>query len=52
VLAKSTEPSAARQIPKQLQNLCVLIGFCGFFPPVHLPSLYSKTHERQHETEH
>lgn len=34
MLAKSTEPSAARQIPKQLQNPCVFIVFGGFFPPI------------------
>lgn len=31
MLAKSTEPSAAHQIPKQLQNLGVLLVFVGGF---------------------
>lgn len=31
MLAKSTEPSAAHQIPKQLQNLGVLLVFVGVF---------------------
>lgn len=53
MLAKSTEPSAAHQIPKQLQNLGVLLVFVGvfflllfFFNHFNLlPSLHSKTHK-------